>query len=130
MLTWVVFFVFLFFIFCNFILQYGVDCELSFIIYFNVFFLWGYLGVMTQVWKVNLGRLDLFFELNLVFNFILYHWVDWELSLIFFLICFFIKLSMSHDSSNRFCRLTRVDPSQFNMLLFKYLKNIILIFFS
>jgi len=66
-----------------------------------------------------------FFNWFFFLNFILQHWVDWELS---FVICFdmlSMRLFQSHDSSHKFGGLTLVDPSSF---LYPFLINFFLYF--
>jgi hypothetical protein len=63
------------------------------------------------------------FLIIIFFNFILQHWVDWELDI---LICFdllYIGLSWSNDLDREFSKLTGVYPDQSNKLSSQYLKK-------
>ena len=65
-LTQVVFYVFfLINFFFNFILQYWVDWKLG-LIFFLIYFLWGYEGLITQVEDLNIicFRLNIFFKIS------------------------------------------------------------------
>jgi len=63
-----------------------------------------------------LAFLGFFFNL-FIFNFIFQYWVDWKLGFIIFFNLFSIGLSWSHNPDHIFDMLTRVNPSQSNMLL-------------
>jgi hypothetical protein len=67
---------------------------------------------ISWVWRFNQVDLSLFLYLyfiDLFFNFILQHWVDWELSFILYFNLLFMELSESHDLGHGFDMLTQVD---------------------
>jgi hypothetical protein len=51
------------------------------------------------------------------FNFILQHWIYWKLSFTIYFDLFYMKLSLSHDSSREFNMLIQVCRTRFNMFL-------------
>jgi len=75
--------------------------------HFFIFFLWGYLSLMT--WLIGyLSNFLCFFLIDFFFNLMLQHWADWTSK---FIICFsllFMRLSRSYDPSRRLDMLTQV----------------------
>ena len=102
--------------FFNFIFQHWVDWELSFIICFyllSIFFLipWPRYNTVTQVDST-------YFLVKFCFQFY-YSTLDWlriEFNNFFYFLS--IRLLGSHNLDNKFDRLSRVDPSLFNILSF------------
>jgi hypothetical protein len=102
--------------FFNFIFQHWVDWELSFIICFyllSIFFLipWPRYNRLTQVDST-------YFLVKFCFQFY-YSTLDWlriEFNNFFYFLS--IRLLGSHNLDNKFDRLSRVDPSLFNILSF------------
>jgi hypothetical protein len=96
---------------------------LRFIIFFNLSFMrLTYNHVLNREFN-KLTQLTRFFFsfpswLFFLLNFIIQHWIDWELS---FMICFGLlsmRLSISHDSGHGFGGLTMVISSRFLYLFF------------
>jgi hypothetical protein len=124
-LTWVFLF---FFCWCFFQFYYSILDQLGIVLHiFFVCIIWDYLGFTTQI--TNFVSWLVWFLCHF-FNFIIQHWVNWQLSFIFcfelhslvwgwlrirfnnFFYLFFFKLSGFHDLSSsfdRFIELIRVD---------------------